>query len=176
MKLEEFQNRVETEDGADVTHVGGKTIRVHGSTTVVVDHEQIEETIYFIKYLRPLLMRSVVKHPTLLLPGLQTSTFKGITSLLEEDAMTLRKMASGNGSRQFHVSLSFHMAEQNLLSPEEVRLLAFYRRHSLGVAEKRYEKRCRQMLDGNNHRKYLGTAKQLLARAGPSGVSASKGR
>ncbi|KAF0310513.1 hypothetical protein FJT64_018495 [Amphibalanus amphitrite] len=61
----------------------------------------------------------------------------------------LTKMCGGNTCRQFHSSLTLTLAREKVLSAEDARRAAFYRRHSLGVAERVYDRRNQAATDAD---------------------------
>ena len=67
----------------------------------------------------------------------------------------LNYLTKGNSCRRFHASLTFYYEERGELTPGEMRLLAFYRRHDPRTAERSYEQRSRRALDSRAQRNML---------------------
>ena len=126
--------------------------------------------IYFVNCVRPLLRKAPSSD---LLPGLDVTCQKGAADALRLDPDRLQWVCKGNNCRRFHASTGFAMQETGKLSEAETRLLAFYRRYSAGVAERRYEQRSRRELDARAQRDFLNkmTEMEQEAVAGPSGYS-----
>ncbi|KAF0298396.1 hypothetical protein FJT64_004263 [Amphibalanus amphitrite] len=138
--LEEWEKRESNGPRTMVLYEGGKNRRVMGATTAVLSTEQASLVSLFVQRARSLLPTAT--NSDLLFPGLQPHNLSGI----EDDFVGLKKgeltrMCGGNICRQFHSSLTLTLADKNLLTAEDSRRAAFYRRHSLGVAERVYDRR-----------------------------------
>ena len=164
LTVAEFRARVRRDDGSDVVHIGGKNLRRMGGTTVVLDARTDALVTFYIKKLRHLL-RSARKGDALF-PGLQTHDASVAAKALGVPQKHLNAIAKGNSCRRFHASLGFHFQERGNLTQSQMRLLAFYRRHSSAVAERTYEQRNRRELDSGIQRKMLALMRSAKGDAG----------
>ncbi|KAF0299726.1 hypothetical protein FJT64_003423 [Amphibalanus amphitrite] len=116
-------------------------------------------------------------------------------SFHDRDAEAAEPWLAGSGSADSAVAgasasvsenpslLSHFLEEMADFTPTQTRLLAYYRRHSSQVAEKRYEQRSRRQLDSTSQRQLLARAAEHIRSpleespaaeepvAGPSGIT-----
>ena len=154
LRLREYQERSrDAAGGYNITHIGGKNKKSMGATTVIVEERADSIIAYYVQYLRPLLRSAATSE--LLFPGLQSHSFLHASKALKTSEKTLRSICRGNDCRRFHASACLYLEERGDLTPAEMRLVAFYRRHSAEVAERTYERRSRRELDAGIQRKVL---------------------
>ena len=135
MTVAEFGSRKELDDDIVVTHKGGKTIKI---TTLAMSREAASATSFYIACLRPLLPSS--KTSDRVFCGLTPSDYE--EEELKAFGLNKKDLCSMlSGTRRFNVSLSLQQGEAGVLSAEQVRQAAFYRRHSVRVAETTYDQR-----------------------------------
>ena len=116
--------------------------------------------VTFVAHARPLLRKATTD---LLLPGLQPHKLSGVESMFPYGKGTLTGLCGGNSCRQFHVSVTMELGKLGRLSEEETRRAAFYRRHSLAVAEQVYDTRNQAYEDVRIQADVLAAARQWLA-------------
>ena len=175
LTLKEFRTRHQrSEVGSDITHLGGKNKKHMGATTVVIDDRTDDAVMFYVSSVRGLLRKG--SSSDLLLPGLDVTSQRNAAKALGLSPERLSTVCNGNNCRRFHASAGFALQESGNLTDAETRLLAFYRRHSAGIAERTYEQRSRRELDSRAQRGFLEkmTALEAEAVAGPSGHADSR--
>ena len=132
LTLDEWESRRPTERAVAVVYKGGKNKKIMGPATMHVTKDIVSCMLLRVTYARPLLRKST---SDLLLPGLQPHDLSGLDNLFQQEKGTLAALCGGNSCRQFHVSILMEFGRLGRLTEEETRRAAFYRRHSLAVAE-----------------------------------------
>ena len=108
-----------------------------GPTTVHVAKDIESRMITYVTHARPLLRKA---NTDLLLPDLHPHNLSGVENLFPQEKGTLTALCGGNSCRHLHVSVTMELGKLGRLT-EETRRAAFYRRHSLAVAEQVYDTR-----------------------------------
>ena len=147
------------ETGVILVHKEGKNKRTMGPTTVRFSQRLERIIAFFVGHVRHHLRKS---SSPLLLPGLNPNCVSGLDEAFGVAKGHLTEMMSGNCIRQFHTSLTLELTKVGRLSEGDVRRAAFYRRHSLAVAEKEDDMRHQATEDANIQHDVLAAARLWL--------------
>ena len=165
LSLEDFNARRRTEEGdVGIFLRAGKNVRRMGGTTVYMTASAARHAAFFATRVQPLL-RSARNSP-LLFPGLQShGVLPAVARILGQPKAVLERLLSGNACRRFHASVAHLLQERGRMTDAEMRLAAFYRRHSTAMAERAYEARSRVQLDMGIQRHWMAQAEMELGGA-----------
>lgn len=168
----EWATRMSTADGIAVVHAAsGKTRKKDGPTTLHVEPELACLIEAFFVRARPLLCvppRFTGAPPLQLLPALQRWEVPGRRNRLEEllglPRGMLGRLMLGNSIRQYHASVTHHLAGLGVMPADATRRLATYRRHSQAVAQRVYDRRNATTEDMRSQRELLDAVKAFFQR------------
>ena len=138
--LSEWQLRRREDDGSiHIQRAGGKNRRYTGATTVVLEADLDLLLALYVERARPLLRTAA--RSEVLFPGLQPHGLHGVEHVFRLRPGEFRRLLGGHVGRQWHASVTLDLERRGLLTADQSRRAANYRRHSLAVAERVYDRR-----------------------------------